>query len=154
MVPKLSDIVTKEVVYIDWEASIDDAVLKMAELNVRDIVVIDNTNNDYYLPNTNTLINLKVKGFDFAQPLKNAQLQKIKKFPKNLSAISALDALNKDDEYFCIIGEDGSLIGIVSFADIVTNVDPELMFRKRKVKHILFSIYQKRLEPNNWRQML
>ena len=100
MVPKLSDIVTKEVVYIDWEASIDDAVLKMAELNVRDIVVIDNTNNDYYLPNTNTLINLKVKGFDFAQPLKNAQLQKIKKFPKNLSVISALDALNKDDEYF------------------------------------------------------
>ena len=61
MVPKLCDIVAKEVVCIDWEASIDDAVLKMAELNARDIVVIDNANNDYYLLNTNTLINLKIK---------------------------------------------------------------------------------------------
>ena len=146
MVPKLCDIVAKEVVCIEQEASIDDAVLKMAELNARDIVVIDNANNDYYLLNTNTLINLKIKGFDFTQPLKNAQLQKIKKFPKNLSVISALDALDKDDEYFCIVTEDNKLTGIVSFADIVTNVDPKLMFRKRKVKHILFQHIPKKAQ--------
>lgn len=123
--PTLGSIATKDVITIDYNATIDTAIEKMNSSNHRNIIVVNHA--IYYVLTTLDLINLRSEDIDFSQPIASLRLKQVPTLPEDENVINAVDLTQKEHEYICITDKDQKLKGIVTNSDIVASVDPQIM---------------------------
>jgi diguanylate cyclase (GGDEF)-like protein len=110
----------------------------MHEHNHRDIIV---TNRSiFYVLTTADLIALKVEATDFSRPLSSLELCQVPTLPEKENVINAVDLINQEHEYLCLIDDDNNLSGIVTNSDIVASVDPQIMLENLTLE----SLFEKR----------
>lgn len=123
--PTLGSIASKEVLTVRFTARLDEAVQMMHARDHRDIIV---TNDSlFYVLTTVDLITFKLNSIDFSQPLSSLELQPVPVMQQDDNVINAVDLIQKDHEYICIVDASGTLTGIVTNSDIVASVDPQVM---------------------------
>lgn len=139
MLPTVEEIAVKEIVTINIEEPLNKAITKMASSNLRNIVVIESSLNDtdkYYLLTINDLIDYKLNNINDDVPLKDLHLTKAKILRKDLNILNVLNEVDITDKYMVIV-EDDKLIGILSYTDIINNIDPKIFMEKKTIASLI-----------------
>jgi len=138
MMPTVEEIAVKKVVSISSESKLIEAIRKMADANIVSIVVIDSNkeNDQYYMLTINHLIDFKLKTVDENTPIKNLQLPKAKAIQKDLNIVNVLNEVNATDRYMVILDKK-NLVGILSYTDIINNIDPKILMKKQTIAKLI-----------------
>lgn len=137
--PTLDSIATRDVLTIDFTATIEEAIDKMNASNHRNIIITNTT--IYYVLTTVDLITLKLENVDFTRPLSSLDLKQVPTLPEDENVINAISIINKEHEYICIVDLNGHLKGIVTNSDIVASVDPQIMLENTSLSTLFETRY-------------
>jgi diguanylate cyclase (GGDEF)-like protein len=132
--PSLDDIATRDVLTIDFQASVREAIDMMYASNHRNIIVTNGTL--FYLLTTADLIALKLDDIDFSRPLSSLELRQVPSLSGEENVINAIDLVSKEHEYICLTDSGNRLLGIVTNSDIVASIDPQIMFEKTSLQSL------------------
>ncbi|MBU2590401.1 MAG: diguanylate cyclase [Nitrospinae bacterium] len=145
--PNIGSIATIDVVVIDNKKSITAAIGFMVKRNVRDIVVYDSHDNSYAILIANDLIRSKIHGIDFESPLSSLDLPPLAKLDYTMSILELMENIEDIKEYTSVV-ENGKLVGIISYSDIIANLEPKLLVRNKKLADIVTYYRGKTAEMN------
>lgn len=136
--PKVSEIATKNVLTIDDKSTIEDAIRKMANAGLRSIIVYNTHEgkNVFSIFTTSEIIELKLSNYPLINKLRTLQLPSVKAIPSNLSIISLLHDSDIMTEYMVLV-DDNELKGIVSYTDVINNVDPQFLMERQTIGKII-----------------
>lgn len=137
MLPTIYDISVKNIATIDIKNTLNDAIKKMSKLNLRTIVVVNN--KKYHILTTSTLIDLKLQGVNLNQALEELNLPLVKSIEKDMNILTVLNQINSTSEYMVILDDKDNLIGIVSYTDIINNVDPKILMQKQTIGALILN---------------
>lgn len=137
MLPTVYDISTKEIATIDIKNSLNDAIKKMQQLNLRTIVV--KNNKKYHILTTSTLIDFKLQGTKLDQTLEELNLPLVKTIEKDMNILTVLNQVNSTNDYMVILDDNGNLLGIISYTDIINNVDPKILMQKQSIGTLILN---------------
>lgn len=134
----IEDIAIKDVVSIDINSSLYEAINLMAKKNHRNIVIIDknSTTKIYYFLDISDLFKIKLENRDENIPLNTLNLKKSKVLKRGLSILSVLNEIDETDKNMLIVDED-NLIGLVSYTDIINNIDPKILMKKQTIGNLI-----------------
>jgi diguanylate cyclase (GGDEF)-like protein len=134
MMPTIEEIAVKTIVSIEIEKPLKEAIQKMASSNHRNIVVIENSDNHkkFYLLTITDLIEYKLGNINEDILLKELKLEKAKVLNKDLNILNVLNEVDSTDKYMVIV-ENNELIGILSYSDIINNIDPKILMKKQTI---------------------
>jgi diguanylate cyclase (GGDEF)-like protein len=138
-VPKLIDIATKEVLKIDETRSIDEALKLMYEHNHRDIIICSQVKSRLGILRANDLIKLEASGIDFNSAICTVKYDMVFTMKHDINVHDAVEQINSEHSSICLLNETDELCGYVSYYDIISSVDPQVMLEKRKLTDILMS---------------
>ena len=139
MMPTVEEIAVKTIVSIEIDRPLKEAINKMASSNLRNIVVIENTldnHKKFFLLTINDLINYKLGNTKGDILLKDLELTKAKVLRKDLNILNVLNEVDTTDKYMVIV-EDDELIGIVSYTDIINNIDPKILMKRQTIATLI-----------------
>jgi diguanylate cyclase len=139
MLPSIEEIAVKIIVSIDINSSLKEALKKMASSNHRNIVVVENENinrKKFYLLTINDLIEYKLKNINENVSLKDLNLTKAKVLRKDLNILNVLNEVDETDKYMVIV-DNNELIGILSYTDIINNIDPKILMKKQTISTLI-----------------
>lgn len=139
MLPTIEEIAVKTIVSIDINAPLKDAINKMASSNHRNIVVVDESNKNqkgFYLLTILDLIEYKLSNIDENILLKNLNLTKAKVLKRDTNILNVLNEVETTDKYMVIV-DDNELIGILSYTDIINNIDPKILMKKQTIATLI-----------------
>lgn len=135
LLPKLADIATPNVITIADSQTINDAVHLMAEAKLRDVIV---TGDGLRILTTRELIQFRLQKVDFNQPLNQVTLNQVPTLLPDASVLQALDVIRSHpDEHLCLLDQAKQLVGIVSFTDLATHLDPENLAQTKTLAEVL-----------------
>lgn len=129
--PKLIDIATKAVTTVYDTQSINDAIALMYKENHREIIILSNTKKGFGIIKANDLIRLKSDNIDFNTKLKDIKYDKIFSTHYKTSIPDAIEEIGFNGNSLCLVDDDDKLCGFVSYHDIISSVDPQLMLENR-----------------------
>ncbi|MEA3383090.1 MAG: diguanylate cyclase [Campylobacterota bacterium] len=136
MMPTIEDICIKDIVSVDLNTTVEDAVKQMTTSNLRTILVTGDKDDDFYILTTNDAIEFKIQNISMKTKLSNIVLQRIRKID---ATINILEILNQDtikNEYMAAV-KSGKVIGILSQTDIINNIDPKILLQKQSLENII-----------------
>ncbi|MDZ7819768.1 MAG: diguanylate cyclase [Aliarcobacter sp.] len=139
MMPTVEEIAVKTIVSIEINRPLKEAINKMASSNLRNIVVIENSNDNhkkFFLLTINDLIDYKLGNTDGDILLKDLKLTKAKVLKRDLNILNVLNEVDTTDKYMVIV-EGDELIGIVSYTDIINNIDPKILMKKQTIATLI-----------------
>ena len=139
MMPTVEEIAVKDIITIDIYKTLSEAIKKMASANLRNIVVIETLENDfkkYFLLTITDLIDYKLGNINGEILLKDLNLTKAKILKKDLNILSVLNEVDITDKYMVIV-EKNQLIGILSYTDIINNIDPKIFMEKQTIATLI-----------------
>ena len=139
MMPTIEEIAVKTIVSIEIERPLKEAIQKMASSNHRNIVVIENLSNNhkiFYLLTISDLIEYKLCNIHENVLLKELKLEKAKVLNKDLNILNVLNEVDSTDKYMVIV-ESNELIGILSYSDIINNIDPKILMKKQTIATLI-----------------
>lgn len=67
MIPTVEEICSKEIITITINSSIEDSIKKMADYNVRSILVLDDQSKDYFILTTDDAIEFKLQNISLKE---------------------------------------------------------------------------------------
>lgn len=123
--PALRSIATKEVVTVAFESTIQEAIEQMRRSKLRNVIIINHS--VYYILTAADLIAQKLIDPDFSKPLSSLRLRQIPVLPADESVLGAINLKDRNLDYVCIVNPDGLLEGIVSYSDIISSIDPDVV---------------------------
>ena len=136
MFPTVEQICTKEIITIGINHTIEEAVRAMTNANVRSVLIISDSCEEYFILTVNDTINYKIQNIPLQTKLSNLTLKEVKKID---AKTNILEIINQDDEiyeYMVVIFEN-RLIGIISQTDIINNIDPQILMQKQSVGNLI-----------------
>lgn len=133
--PIVCDIASKEVISIDIDSTVSKAIEKMCEHEHRRVVVIDN--DEYYLVSIVDVLEIQSKGGNLSTSLRDLNLPKIPKIPKDSNVLDTIGFLGNSVEFICVVNFDNSLYGLVTHTDITSSIDPETLMENYKLQDFL-----------------
>lgn len=136
---KLIDIATLEVVTVNDNASINEAVALMNKKNHREVIVTSDSYSYYGLLKANDLIKLRLEHYDFDLPIKSIKYDKVPIADPYCSVENALQEINTDCQCVCLVDTENKLRGFVSYYDILSCLDPKMMLKKRTISEVLLN---------------
>lgn len=139
MMPTVEEIAVKTIVSIEINRPLKEAINKMASSNLRNIVVIENLNDNhkkFFLLTINDLIDYKLGNTDGNILLKDLKLTKAKVLKRDLNILNILNEVDTTDKYMVIV-EGDELVGIVSYTDIINNIDPKILMKKQTIATLI-----------------
>ncbi|MEA3354192.1 MAG: diguanylate cyclase, partial [Campylobacterota bacterium] len=136
LLPTVEEICVKEIVTININSSIEDAVKKMAQNNVRSVLVLDSDCINYYIFTTSDAIDFRIQNKTLSTKLSEIKLQKAHKIDANISVLELLDQEDKDNQYHVVVNEN-KIVGILSQTDIINNLDPQIIMYKQTIGNLL-----------------
>lgn len=140
MIPSIYDVCQKDVVTINIHQTLQEAIDLIASNLKRTIVVIDNRlgNTKYSILSSIELIEYKINKIQLNTTLDKINLNYSKSLPHDLSILSVLNHIDSNDQYM-IISKENKLAGIISYTDIIHNIDPNFLIEKQTVSSIIFN---------------
>ena len=132
--PQLIDIATKNVVSITKDKTIKEALELMQEHNIRDVIVEDAQNFSIFT--SEKLLELEIDAISLENSLASIDLSVVPVVGIDANIMDALSAMDDRSEYVCLL-EDTKLVGIVSYSDIASALDPEVLAQSQKIEDIL-----------------
>lgn len=138
MMPTVDEIAIKDVISIGINSSLEDAIQMMAKEGHRNIVVVEDINEShkYYFLCINDLIKYKIENISENTPLKNLNLTKAKILKKGVNILSVLNEIDVTDKNMLIVDKK-ELIGIISYTDIINNIDPKILMKKQTIGNLI-----------------
>ena len=139
MMPTVEEIAVKTIVSIEIDRPLKEAINKMASSNLRNIVVIKNEENNhkkFFLLTINDLIDYKLGNTNGDILLKDLELTKAKVLRRDLNILNVLNEVDTSDKYMVIV-EDDELIGVVSYTDIINNIDPKILMKRQTIAALI-----------------
>ncbi|WP_072679940.1 diguanylate cyclase [Arcobacter sp. LA11] len=136
MVQTVYDICIKDVVKISNDKTLFDVIELMSKTNLRTIVVEDKKNKRYYIVTTTKLLEFKIANINKKTILKDLPINESKALDKNLNLLTVLNYIDFSEEYM-VITEFGKLLGIISYTDIVNNIDPQLLMERQTISSLI-----------------
>lgn len=132
----LSSIASRDVVTLAESDTIHAAVSLMAAHSIHDVVVV--TADGLRIITTQTVIRLRLAEADFSAPLSQAGLPRVSCVKPTESVADGLVALRgSPSEHLCLVDEDESLVGIVSYTDLISRIDPQNMAETVRIKDLI-----------------
>lgn len=135
MLPTIEEIAVKTIISIEIDKPLKEAIKKMASSNHRNIVVIENLLNNhkkFYLLTISDLIEYKLENINEDVLLKDLHLSTARILPRDLNILNVLNEVDSTDKYMVIVEED-ELIGILSYTDIINNIDPKILMKRQTI---------------------
>lgn len=148
MIPTVYDICVQNVITIEIEKTLEEAIEKMSLANLRTIVIKNSELKSYHILTTNHLLEFKISNIDKKISLKELSIPKAKELDKNLNLLTVLNHIDFSDEYM-VIKELDKLIGIVSYTDIVNNIDPQLMMERQDISSLIHQYKAATVDENS-----
>lgn len=130
--PKISEIVTKDVITVDCNTSIKETIRILKESSHRSLIVLHE--NDYHLFSASDLLKIKLHKENLDTKLVDIPLKTVPQVHKDVSILDTMELVNSGAEYICVVNEDRSLYGLVTNSDIVSSIDPETLMENFTVK--------------------
>ena len=134
--PKLSQIATQKVTTLSDDHTIQQAADLMDARNIRDVVITGAQGLRMITPRE--LIALRLQEVNFKQPLAQVELQRVNSICQQKNILDGLNAL-KDGafEYLCLLDAQQHLCGIVSYSDIIANLDPHYLSEFKRINDLV-----------------
>lgn len=139
MILTIEEIAVKNIISINIEKSLKEAIILMASSNLRNIVVIENTidkHKTFYLLTITDLIDYKLRNLDENILLKELNLTKARVLKRDENIFTVLNEVEDSDKYMVIV-EDDELIGLLSYSDIINNIDPKILMKKQTIATLI-----------------
>lgn len=133
--PQVGDIATPNVVTIQIEKTIQEALDLMVRHGHRDIIVTDERN--FYLLAANDIIKLQIGDVDFGKKMSEILLYKAPTMHESATVLDALEYVHQSFDYICIVDEEGKLTGILSSTDVISSIDPETLIENYPLGELL-----------------
>ena len=137
--PTIEEIAVKTIISIEIDRPLKEAIQKMASSNLRNIVVIENLNENhkkFYLLTIVDLIEYKLSNTNEDILLKDLNLTKAKVLQRDLNILNVLNQVDSTDKYMVIVEKD-ELIGILSYTDIINNIDPKILMKRQTISALI-----------------
>ncbi len=135
MMPTIEEIAVKTIISIEIEKTLKEAIKKMASSNLRNIVVVqklEDNHKKFYLLTITDLIEYKLGNVDENVLLKDLNLTPAKILQRDLNILNVLNEVDTTDKYMVIVEKD-EIIGILSYTDIINNIDPKILMKKQTI---------------------
>jgi len=123
--PVIGDIATVSVISLSVNETIMYALEMMLEHEHRNIIVIDGSN--YRILNVMDIIKIKNENYNLQSKLSEFNLPLIKTIDRHKNVLEALEFINENIGYICVLNSDESLYGLVAHSDITANIDPDTL---------------------------
>lgn len=138
MMPTVEEIAIKNIIIIDINLSLLEAVKKMASENIRNIVVSETTENktNYYMLTISHLIDYKLGSIDENISLKELDLPKAKTLAHDINILNVLNEVDESDKYMIVV-QNNDIVGILSYTDIINNIDPKILMKKQTIAKLI-----------------
>lgn len=133
--PIIKELATTEVVSVDFDSTLDDAISLMYKHNHRNVIVINN--NEFYILTASDLLQLKLKQYEFSAKLSTIKLEKIPTINKEENILDTIEYFEQSLEYICAVNSDGSLYGILTHTDIISHIDPETLMENYRIGDLM-----------------
>ncbi|MFO7831154.1 MAG: PAS domain S-box protein [Desulfuromonadaceae bacterium] len=144
--PKISTIATTDVVTLPDSASIREAVQLMKQHNIRNVVV--RAEQRYRLFLSSRLVELRLSGCDLNTPLSQIELPYVPLIGADVSVVDAIKAIDNQSQHLCIAGADNNLCGIVSYTDLASSLDPQMLAETQSLGELIRGVKATSIEPN------
>ncbi len=129
--PSVKDIASTSVIYVDITSSIENALHRMLEHNHRNVVVVDK--DCFRILTFMDILNIQKNSLNLNMLLSELDLSEIPTISKNKNVLDTLDYLNQSHEYLCVVHSDGTLYGLITHTDIISNIDPDSLMENYKL---------------------
>ncbi len=123
--PSVNRIATKNVITISAKSSLNDAIEAMHKNGHRDIIVT--AGKKYYLLTINDIIRFRIENISFEEKMEKLPLMLVPQIHEEANILDAFKIIKNDIEYLCLVDELQELRGIVTYTDIVSSIDPEIL---------------------------
>jgi len=133
--PKLKDIASTDIVYIEEDRTIREAMDRMFSTQHNCLVV--EGKDGYYALSINQVLKSWDTGENPALSVGELSLRRIPTFSKEMNILDALDELEFNFDEILALEENGDVYGILTFTDIITSIDPETFMGNFRLDHIL-----------------
>ena len=137
MIPTIYDIATKDIVTIDINKTLEDAINKIVDANLRTIII--ENEKKYHILDTSLLIDYKIDEVDLSSTLLELDLPIAKALNKDLNILNVLNQISSIEEYMVVLDKDHNLIGIISHTDILNNIDPAILMKKQTLATLILN---------------
>lgn len=133
--PSAGDIASTQVVSINIDQKINDAIDKMIESEHRDIIVIDN--DVFCVLTAIEVVKLREANIELSDPISHLHLRRIPAVHKTTNVLNLLKYLDELTEYICVINDDKTIYGLITHTDITSNIDPEIIMDNYTIEDFL-----------------
>jgi diguanylate cyclase (GGDEF)-like protein len=135
--PKIGDIAHMDVISASENTTVEDAIEIMANNNIRDVVFYDSANECHNIFMVKDLFNIIHREANYSCQLKNVTTRKLHCFKHDDNILEIYPNAHMKDEYFGVLNDEGALCGIVSYTDITSSIDPNILVEKKAVGEVL-----------------
>jgi len=134
--PTLESLATRQVISLDEQACLSDALVLMNKHAIRSVLV--RTAKDYRLLQTKDLMAFHLQGISFSVPLTQVMLPRALCLPPDADIQEAIKLISLHQaEQVCLIDADNQLCGIVTYTDLVQNLDPDSLAESQRLGDLL-----------------
>jgi diguanylate cyclase (GGDEF)-like protein len=136
---KVEDIAHMDVICADETSTIEDALEIMANNNIRDVVYYNTTDECYNIFMARDLFSFIRCETDYSIQLKDITTRKLCCFKHDDNILEIYPDIHLGDEYFGVLNDKNELSGILSYTDITTSIDPNILVENKSVGEVLSS---------------
>lgn len=117
----LYDIATKSVISIKSDKPIQNAIDLIAKHSIRTVIVEDD-NNQFFTLSVNDIIANDITEDRLNEPISSLSLNKLLIINKNSTLLEALFLFDKDRAIIGISDDDGKLVGVVTYSNVLNSL--------------------------------
>jgi len=134
--PTLDSLATRQVISLDEQASLADALALMNQHAIRSLLVC--TAKGYRLLQTKDLMAFHLQGVSFSVPLAQVMLPRALCLPPEADIQEAIKLISLHQaEQVCLVDANNQLCGIVTYTDLVHNLDPDALAESQRLGDLL-----------------
>lgn len=134
--PTVGTIAQREILRATLETSLREVSELLSRYNVSS-VVIEQTDGHYVFSVEDLLVHIHEGGQTSAK-LSDLQIRKVACIGEHEHILAGLDLLEKSgDRYLGVVGSSGELVGILTYTDILSAVDPTVLVQKKTIGELI-----------------
>lgn len=132
----LESLATRKVISLDEEASLAQALALMNQYTLRSLIIT--SRKGYRLLEAKNVMDFHLQGIDFNSPLSQLLLPRALQLPPEANLQDAIKYISLHQaEQVCLIDSNGQLSGLVTYTDLVQNLDPDSLAENQRLGNLL-----------------
>lgn len=136
MIPTAGEICSKNIITTTTEATIELAVKKMTNANVRSILIEDTSSKKHYFLTVDDAIEFKLQNIPLDTPLNQLILKEITTVDAKINILELVRSYDKISRYMLVL-QDYKILGIISQTDIINHTDPKILIEKQTIGNLI-----------------